>query len=52
MINLKVYDAISCLNKDLMTHFVSYLEKAKRYEIVTFSIDRLLTKEHFYGKII
>ena len=51
-INLKVYDVISCLNKNLPTHFVWYLEKAKSYEIETLSIDRVLNREHFYGKVV
>ena len=51
-INLKVYDIINCLNKNLITHFVWYLEKEKRYDIETLSIDRVLNKEHFYGKIM
>ena len=51
-INLKVYDAINCLNKNLITHFVWYLKKEKRYDIDTFSIDRVLNKAHFYGKIM
>ena len=29
-INLKVYDAISCLNKNSVTHFVRYLKKEKK----------------------
>ena len=49
--NLKVYDIINCLNKNLITHFVWYLKNKKRYEIETFSIDRVLNKEHFYGEI-
>ena len=49
-INLKVYDIINCLNKNLITHFVWYLEKEKSYDIETSSIDRVLNKEHFYGK--
>ena len=32
IINLKVYDVVSCLNKNLITHFISYLEKEKRYD--------------------
>ena len=32
-INLKVYDVINCLSKNLITHFVWYLEKEKRYDI-------------------
>ena len=51
-INLKVYDVIDCLNKNLITHFVWYLEKEKRYDIETLSIDGVLNKEHFYGKIM
>ena len=49
-INLKVYDIINCLNKNLITHFVWCLEKEKRYDIETLSVDRVLNKEHFYGK--
>ena len=30
--NLKVYDVINCLNKNLITHFVWYLEEKKRYD--------------------
>ena len=52
IINLKVYDIIYCLNKDLITNFVWYLEKEKRYDIETLSIDGVLNKEHFYGKIM
>ena len=51
-INLKVYDIINCLNKNLITHFVWYFEKAKRYDTETLSIDRVLHKEYFYGKIM
>ena len=51
-INLKVYDVINCLNENLVTHFVWYLEKEKRYEIETLSIDRVLNKGHFYGKVM
>ena len=49
-INLKVYDIINCLNKNLITHFVWYLEKEKRYDIESLSIDRVINKEHLYGK--
>ena len=49
-INLKVYDVINCLNKNLIIHLVWYLEKEKRCDIETLSIDRVLNKEHFYGK--
>ena len=47
-INLKVYDVINCLNKNLITHFVWYLKKEKRHDIETLSNDRVLNKEHFY----
>ena len=50
-INLKVCDLIDYVNKNLITHFVLYLEKEKRYGIETLSIDRLLNKEHFIEKI-
>ena len=36
----------------LITHFVWYLEKEKRYDIETLSIDRVLNKKHFKGKIM
>ena len=51
-INLKVYDVTNCLNKNLLTHFVWYLAKEKRYDIETLSIGRVLNKEHFYWKIM
>ena len=51
-INLKVYDVTNCLNKNLMTHFVWYFEKEKRYGIETLSIDTVLNKEHLYWKIM
>ena len=34
-INLIVYDAIICLNKNSKTHFVWYLENEKRYDTET-----------------
>ena len=37
----KVYDVINCLNKNLIKYFVQYLEKEKRYDIETSSIDKL-----------
>ena len=49
---LKAYDIISCLNKNLATHFVWYLQKEIRRDIETLSIDRVLNKEHFYGEIM
>ena len=51
-INLKVHDAINCLNKNSVTHFVWYLGKEKRYDDETLSIDRVSDKDYFYGKII
>ena len=54
-INLKVYDVINCLNKNLMTHFVWYLHKEnneKRYDIEILSIDRIWNKETFYEEFI
>ena len=50
-INLKVYDVSNYLNKNtLITHFVLYIEKEKRYDIEPLSIDRVLSKKHFDGK--
>ena len=51
-INLKVYDVINCLNKNLIRHFVWYLEKEKKYDNETFSTNRILNKKHFYGKVM
>ena len=51
-INPKVYDVINCLNKNLITRFVWYLEKEKRYHVETSVIDTVLNKEHFYEKIM
>ena len=34
----KVYDTINCLNKNLITYFVWYIEKEKRCDIETLSI--------------
>ena len=50
--NLKFYDVINCLNKNLTAPFAWYLGKVKRYEIETLSFDRVLNKEHFFGKIM
>ena len=50
--NLKVYNIMICPNKNLLTHFVWYLEKEKRNDIETLSIKRVLNKEYFYGKVI
>ena len=51
-INLKVCDAINFLNENLITHFVWYLVKEKRYQIETLSTDRVLNKEHLYCKMM
>ena len=37
--NLKVYDVINCPNKNLITHYVWYLEKEIRCDIKTLSIE-------------
>ena len=50
--SFKVYDVINCLNKNLITHFVCYLEKEKRYDVETLAIDTVLNEGHFYGKIM
>ena len=50
--NLKIYDVINCLNKNLITHFVWYIEREIRCDIETLSIDRELNKGHFHGKIM
>ena len=50
--NLKIYDIINCLNKNLITHFVWYLEKEMRCDIETLFIVRELNMEHFFGKIM
>ena len=49
---LKVYDVINFLNKNLVIYFVWFLEKEKRYDIETLSIDRVSKKEQFYSKIL
>ena len=48
--NLKVYDAINCISKNLITHFVWYLKKEIGCDIEILSIVRVSNKEHFYGK--
>ena len=50
--NLKVYDVINSLHKNLITHFVWYLAKEISRDIGTLSIDRVLNKGHFYGEIL
>ena len=49
---LKVYDAINCISKNLLTHFVWYLKKEIGCDIEILAILRVSNKEHFYGKII
>ena len=49
-INFKTYGVISCLNNNLITRFIWYLEKEKGYDIATLSTDIVLEKEHLYGK--
>ena len=51
-INVEVHDVINCLNTNSITHFVWYLQKEKRYDIETLSIDGVSDKEHFYKKIM
>ena len=43
---------MNCPNANLITDFVWYLEKEKRYDNETLSNDTVLNKEHFYGKFI
>ena len=45
-VNLKVYDVMNCRNEKLITRFVWYPKKKKRYEIEI----RILNKEYFYKK--
>ena len=51
-INLKVYDILNRLNKNSVTHFAWYLEKEKKYDIETLSIDGISDKKYFYRKIM
>ena len=48
--NLKIYGVSNCLNENLITRFIWYLEKEIRCDIKTLSIDRELNKEHFLWK--
>ena len=50
--NLNVYDVINSLIKNLITFSLISWEKKIRYDIETLSIDRVLNKEHIYGKIM
>ena len=38
--------------KNLLTYFVSYLEKEISCDIEILSSERVLNKEYFYGKIV
>ena len=40
---------MNCLNENL-TNFIWYLEKEKRYDTGTLSIDRVLNEEHLHEK--
>ena len=45
--NFKVHDVMNCLKKNSIKHSVWYLEKEKRFDIETLSIDGVSDKEHF-----
>ena len=51
-INLKVHDAINCLNKNSNKTFCLISWEGKKYDIETLTIDGVSDKEHFYGKIM
>ena len=40
---------MNCLSKNLITHFVRYFEKKKNMKL-KLSINRVIIKEHFYGR--
>ena len=40
---------INCLNKNLLSRFILYIEK-ERYDIETSSIGKVINKEHLYEK--
>ena len=48
--NLEAFDVIKFLNKNLIIHFVWYLEKEKRYHIENLFIDKVWNKEYFLWK--
>ena len=48
--NFKIDDVIICVNKNLITHFVRYVEKETRFDIETLSIDRVLKYGTFLWK--
>ena len=43
---------MTCLNSNLKRHIVQYLDKYKRSDIETWSIDRVLGREKIYGKFM
>ena len=47
---LKVYDVVNGLNKNLVTHYVWYLEKEIRLDIETLPIDRVLNRTFLWKK--
>ena len=49
--NVKVYDVLNCLSKNLITHVPLYHDKEIRWDSETLSIDRVLNAEHFDRKI-
>ena len=48
--NIKAYDVIKFLNKKLITRFIWYLEKEKRYDIESLSTDIVLDRGNLYEK--
>ena len=49
-INLKVYDVLNCLNKNSFCLISSEGKKVWHWNII--SIDRVLNRKHFYGKVM
>ena len=47
-----LFFSLSAIDRNSITHFVSYLEKKKRYDSENLSIDVVSNKEHFYGEIM
>ena len=45
--NPEVYDLINCLNKNLVKHYIWYLEKEIRSDIETLSVDGVLIQNIF-----
>ena len=48
--NLRVDDVVNCQFKNLITHFVTYLDKEISCDTETLPIDRALNTEYFYRK--